>query len=111
MPEEEHRAHDDNPADGPHQPSLLPPELADFLRGQDIACLLRATDRGTAFVIKLPAQDIASVRGRVPIRLRHELYAHPAAPVIRTILTVYDQPTTPLALETYTNVAEPDQRA
>jgi hypothetical protein len=68
------------------------------------------TNEGTAHVIKLPHQEIASVRGRVPIQVRHELYAHPQAPVIRTVLTIYDQPESPLAIETMTNVAEPDQR-
>jgi hypothetical protein len=95
----------------PEQPSLLPPELADFLRTQDIACLFQATDQGTALVAKLPSAEIASVRGTVPIHVRHELYDHPAAPVIRTVLTIYDRPANPLALETYSNVADPQQRA
>jgi hypothetical protein len=71
-----------------HIPLL--PELAAFLRGQEVACLMQPTTQGTAFVIKLAGREIASVRGRVPIHLRHELYSHPAAPVIRTVLTVYD---------------------
>ncbi len=95
----------------PEHPSLLPPELADFLRTQDIACLFQATDQGTALVAKLPAAEIASLRGTVPIHIRHELYDHPHAPVIRTVVTVYDQPTNPLALETYSNVEDPQQRA
>jgi hypothetical protein len=85
--------------------------MAEFLRTQDVACLFWGTDQGTALVAKLPAREIRSVRGRVPIRLRHELYQHPAAPVIRTVLTIYDQPQHPLALETFVNVEEPDQRA
>jgi hypothetical protein len=71
---------------------------------------MQATNQGTAFVIKLPAREIASVAGTVPIHLRHELYSHPAAPVIRTVLTVYDQPQRPLGLETFTNAEQPDQR-
>ena len=92
-------------------PFQLPPELADLLADREVACLLQETDQGTAFVIKLPAAEIAGLRGRLPMHLRHELYAHPAAPVIRTVLTVYDQPQTPLALESYTNVQDPHQRA
>ncbi len=92
-------------------PFELPPELADFLRTTDVACLMHATNQGTALVVKLPSPDILSIRGRVPMELRHELYYHPTAPVIRTVLTVYDQPETPLALETYTNIQDPDQRA
>jgi hypothetical protein len=94
----------------PEQPSLLPPELADFLRTQDIACLFQATDQGTALVAKLPGAEIASIRGTVPIRVRHELYDHPAAPVIRTVLTIYDRPQSSLALESYTNVEDAQQR-
>lgn len=90
---------------------LLPPDLADFLATQPVACLMHETNQGTAHVIKLPSDEIVSVRGRVPILVRHELYAHPQAPVIRTVLTIYDQPERPLALETMTNIAEPDQRA
>ena len=37
--------------------------------------------------------------------------AHPAAPVIRTLLTLYDQPDRPLALETFTNIQDEDQRS
>jgi hypothetical protein len=34
-----------------------------------------------------------------PIGLRHELYDHPAAPVIRTILSLYDRALHPLKVE------------
>jgi hypothetical protein len=94
----------------PLEPSPLPPELAEFLWGQEIACLMQETDQGTVFVIKLPTQDIESARGRVPIQLLHELYAHPNAPVIRTTLRIYDQPEAPLALETFTNIEDENQR-
>src|SRR5687767_5470891 len=90
----------------PQEPSPLPAELAEFLRDTEIACLMQETDQGTAFVIKLPARDIDSARGTVPIHLRHELHIHPAAPVIRTILVIYDQPEVPLALETFTNIED-----
>ena len=50
------------------------------------------------------------MQGRVPIRVRHALYVHPAAPVIRTVLRIYDRPRTPLAFETFSNIADPDQR-
>lgn len=72
---------------------------------------MQATDRGTVLVIKAPGGDIRSVRGRVPIGLRYELYEHPAAPVIRMVLRIYDQPTRPLALETFINVEDPQQRS
>ena len=91
--------------------SPLPPDLAAFLQDKQYACVTQATDRGTVFVVKAPTSDIESVRGRVPIRLRHALYEHPAAPVIRTVTTIYDQPERPLALETFINVADEQQCA
>ncbi len=62
----------------PDRPNQLPPELAAFLRQQRYAALLHATDLGTALIVKAPADEIASVRGRVPIGFNHEPYAHPA---------------------------------
>src|SRR4051794_33748567 len=95
----------------PLEPSPLSPELAEFLRQLETACLMQETDRGTVFVLKLPSPDIESMRGTIPILLRHELYAHPNAPVIRTLLHLYDQPEAPLALETFTNIEDENQRS
>lgn len=89
----------------------LPKELAEFLRDETYACLMQETDLGTVFVVKAPRADIESLRGRVPIHLRQELHQHPAAPVIRMVLTIYDQPTRPLAFETFVNVADPQQQS
>lgn len=89
----------------------LPPDLAQFLLTQDVACLMHETNMGTVFVVKLPAAEIASISGRVPMRVRHELYEHPSAPVIRTVFRIYDKPENPLGLETFTNVGDPVQRA
>lgn len=102
--------------DVPHRfdaqrPNALPPELSDFLRTLEYAALLHPTDLGTALIIKAPAEEIESVRGRVPIGFHHELYAHPASPVIRMVTTLYDQPARPLALESFVNVGDMDQRA
>src|SRR5215212_2235785 len=95
----------------PERPSQLPPELAAFLRQQQYAALLHATDLGTALIVKAPDHEIASARGRVPIGFNHELYAHPASPVIRMVTRIYDQPTRSLAFENFINVGDPDQRA
>jgi hypothetical protein len=62
-------------------------------------------------VVKAPNREIQSVRGRVPIRVIHELFNHPAAPVIRITVRIYDQPQNPLALETFINVENPQQRS
>ena len=102
-----HRPQDPTPL----YPAQLPPELAEFLKDQNYACLTHETNQGTVFVIKVPGAEIQSVQGTVPIRLRQELYDHPAAPVIRMVLTIYDQPQTPLALETFINIADEQQRA
>jgi hypothetical protein len=91
-------------------PSPLPNELAAFLKDRVYACVAQPTDRGTVLVVKAPGPDIRSVRGRVPMQLRHELYEHPQSPVIRLVTTVYDKPEHPLAFETFFNVADEQQR-
>src|SRR5215212_2425333 len=93
----------------PERPSQLPSELAAFLRGQQYAALLHATDLGTALIVKAPGSEIASARGRVPIGFHHELYAHPASPVIRMLTRIYDRPARPLAFETFVNADDPIQ--
>jgi len=90
-------------------PNALPPELAAFLKDHPYACVTQATDRGTVLVLKAPGHDIDSIRGQIPIHLRHELYQHPAAPVIRLLVTIYDQPIRPLTFETFIDVEDPQQ--
>lgn len=93
------------------EPNALPKQLAEFLKGREYACVTETTDQGTVLVIKAPARDIQSARGRVPIRVVHELFNHPSAPVIRMTVRIYDQPQHPLALETFINIEDPQQRA
>jgi hypothetical protein len=95
----------------PEHSNPLPPELAAFLKDQHYAALLHATDLGTVLLVKSPTQEIESVRGRVPIGFHHALYDHPASPVIRILTRIYDRPSRPLALETFVNVGDADQRA
>lgn len=111
MPKPEHEPNHHPSRSEPLHPSALTPELAEFLKDHDYACLTEATDIGTILVLKAPAADIRSARGRVPILLRHELYQHPQAPVIRMTVRIYDQPDRPLALESFVNVSDPQQRA
>src|SRR5262249_12320898 len=68
-----------------------------------------ATDIGTILVVKLSQDDIRGIPSPVPIHVRHELYEHPLAPVIRSVVTIVDRPANPLLLETFTNVGEADQ--
>src|SRR5215207_5143788 len=100
-----------SPRFNPDRPNQLPPELAAFLRQQQYAALLHATDLGTALIVKAPGSEIESARGPVPIGFNHELYAHPASPVIRMVTRIYDQPDRSLAFETFVNVGDPDQRS
>src|SRR5579859_1536901 len=91
---------DPQPRPHPSEPLIpveLTPELADFLRRQTgYACVTQATNEGTAYVIRAPAADLVTLRGTMPIGLRHELCEHPNAPVIRSVLTILDQPRSPL---------------
>jgi hypothetical protein len=96
----------------PLHPIPLPPDLAAFLAQQGpYACLTQATDQGTAYVLKPPAAEIVRARGPVPTNVRHQLFGQHNAPVIRTVLTLYDDPGNPLKFESFINVADPDQRA
>ncbi len=92
-------------------PTPLPPLLAEFLRTQELIGITHTTDQGTALVIKAPASEIERLRGPLYIQHRHELYRCPTAPVIRLLTRLYDQPTDPLALESFINVQDPAQRA
>jgi hypothetical protein len=105
---EQNSGHNDSE---PVEPTVLPEELASFLRDKLVACLTHETDKGTVFVVKAPAADIATLHGRVPMHVRHELHEHPAAPVIRTVIRIYDRLDSPLGIETFTNVEQADQRA
>ncbi|MDO8673423.1 MAG: hypothetical protein Q7O66_18605 [Dehalococcoidia bacterium] len=72
---------------------------------------MQETDIGTVFIIKAPSREIQSLRGHLPIQVRHELYTHPAAPVIRTVVTFYVPPDRPLAFEVFTNIQDQQQRS
>ena len=97
-------------AQRPRQPSELPAELAEFLRAQEYALVMNASDHGTIFVMKAPQREIRSVTGPVPMRVSHELYQEPEAPVIRSLIKMYDRLDNPLTLETFTNVRDEQQR-
>jgi hypothetical protein len=92
-------------------PFELPYPLREQLRGDERAGLLHTTPRGTIFILKTPAADWGSVTRNTPVRLTHELYSKPTAPVVRTTLEWYDWQQTHLNFETFTDVADPDQRA
>src|SRR4051812_11810509 len=87
----------------------LPSDLAAFLESQRLACLLIGTERGSGFVIKAPGDEIASLRGPVPVLFRHELYRHPSSPVIRLLLRLYDRPPSSFAFESFVNIDDEGQ--
>lgn len=89
---------------------LLPPELVETLRDVAYACVTEATNLGTVFIIKAPQHEIRRLQGNVPVQLRHELFTQPTAPVIRMTLHIYDDPLAPFAMESFINVADPQQR-
>src|SRR5262245_55538011 len=95
----------------PHDPTVFPPELADFPRPHDYVCVTETTAQGTVLVIKVPSADIASLRGPMPILLTQPFYPHPAAPVIQMVVRIFDKPRRRLALETFINVGNDEQRA
>src|SRR3954469_19390832 len=41
------------------------------------------------FLLKAPAHQLATLNGPTPVRVSHELYSKPTAPVIRTLLRWY----------------------
>src|SRR4051812_3668428 len=95
---------------GKSQRNDLPSELKEFLRTQEYACLLHGSNRGPLCLLKAPASDLATLGGPMPVRITHELYSKPTAPVIRTLLRWYDRPNSSLSFEAFTNVADPEQR-
>jgi hypothetical protein len=53
---------------------------------------------------------ISKFTGNVLMRGTHELHREPQAPVIRSVVKIYDDPMHPLAIETFTNVRDDEQR-
>jgi len=110
MPSPEHGPFDPRSRPESPAPLALPEALAEFLRSQEYAAILQATDQGSIYVCKAPRRDIDSLHGPIPIGLVHSLYEHPSAPVIRSVLALYDRPDQPLTFESFVNVGDPDQR-
>lgn len=97
----------------PRQPEFtLPPDLAAVFRQETGAARLWPHRRGTLLVFRAPAEHLATLQGpTTPLRITHQLYSKPTAPVIRTLLRWYDHPGSERVLDTFTNPADPDQAA
>jgi hypothetical protein len=100
--------HDPFPQPESPEPLALPPELVAFLRAHEYACLTQLTDQGTVYLCKARDADLETLSGPFPIQLDHELYRLPQAPVVRALLTVWDRPTTPLRLESFSATRSPE---
>ena len=94
----------------PHDRFPLPPGLASLLKNQRTACTIQATDQGVALVVKLPASNIRTLHGPVRFQLRFQVYEHPVAAVILTILTMHRIQAHPVVVETYVNPDDSLQR-
>ncbi len=85
--------------------------LVEAMRDEECACVTARTTDGTAFVVKAPADEIDRLSGPLSVAVAHELYAAATAPVLRTLLIFRDDPQRPFVVETFTNIADPAQRA
>lgn len=100
-------------ADQSLPPFELPEALKEYLsqtRADEYVMVTSTTNQGTVHVVKAPEWDIAGMRGNIPMRVTHELHRELEAPVIRSVVKIYDDPQHPLALETFTNVRDEEQR-
>ena len=88
----------------------LPDGLGKLLQAHEYVCVSQLTDQGTAHILKVPAADLSALSGPIPIWVRYQLYEHPSAPVIRTLVRLYDRPKSPLAFEYFINIADTVQR-
>lgn len=103
--------HNEQSGERPLAAFELPEDLATFLTGEEYAMVTTASDQGTVFVVKASERDIAAMAGRVPMRVSHALHQHELAPVIRTVVKIYDDLERPLALESFINVGDEQQWA
>jgi hypothetical protein len=98
----------------PQSGNDLPADLPALLESERLACLLIGTKRGSGFAIKAPRDEIEGLRGPMPVLFRQELDRHPASPVIRLLLRLYDRPhghpPSSLAFESFVNVDDEGQR-
>jgi hypothetical protein len=92
-------------------PIPLPEPLETFRRPIRYAVMNHATTDGAVLIVKCPRQEIEHMRGHLPIAITWELHRAPWAPVVRLVVTVYDDQPHPFMLETFFNVADPEQLA
>lgn len=90
-------------------PAALPEPLRAFLRDNEHAMLTIGTNIGAVLLVKAPSRDIESCRGRRAMQLDYELHENEYGPLLRLVLSVPDERLGTLLLETFCNLADPDQ--
>lgn len=90
----------------------LPEETKEFLRQtgpEEYVMITGAFEHGVVHIVKTPGADIEGMHANVPMEIIHELHEAPEAPVIRSVVKIYDDLRRPLALEAFTNVRNEEQ--
>ena len=65
--------------------------------------------RESVFVVMIPQRARSlEAESEIPISVRHRLFLHPLAPVIRSRIKVFKHE--PVVLDVYTNIADPNER-
>ncbi len=70
---------------------------------------MQPSSRGSVFVVKAPAVELATIGSSVPLRITHELHSKPTAPVIRSVVAWHDRPDSVHRFTAFTNIADPRQ--
>ena len=92
---------------------ILDPELKALMaQDQAVAVLWQDAEQGrTALLAKASDEDVASFRGKAPIRTQWELGRFACGSVLRLHVAIFDRPDNPYRFETFLNVSDPDQLA
>lgn len=92
------------------------PDLPEFYKNAlrsspGTLCTVALINHAAALVVKLDRAAIERLRGPIPIGFRSEAGFFDTGAVIRLVLDFFDQPDSPLLVDTFLSVAAPDDRA
>ena len=92
-------------------PVILDPELGTLMAQAESGAVLwqDAEEDLTALLVKAADEDVASFRGPTLIQTHWDLWRFPCASVLRLQLIIFDRPNDPYRIETFINVAAPEQ--
>ena len=88
----------------------LPPAIREVFERTGYGCLAAESSRGIVHVCHASDEDISNFIDK-PAEARWDLIEMPTAPLVRLELLVYDDPRDPFCVESFLNVAAPDQMA